>query len=359
MNFTKKWELPGTNEERAAALGLKPAPTLQGYFWKREEIEGVVSHNKSFEENPDGTKPRLLGMFLDMTPSCNLNCWFCYSSREPLDKGEAPKDALTLQEIEHCIETGKEFGVQTIALAGRGEPTLDRNFLHIVRQATNNCMRTVVFTNNMSITQDTAAELFASETTVIAKLGSLNPESQDRIVGKRGAHVDIYSGLENLINAGFASPRLGVDATITRTSIPELRDVFVYCRQNNIVPYFEALIGRGNALLNRQRLAAEIPSSNELVSFFEGLRRIDEAEFGYTWAITAGMHSLAYEDCRKNLTTISIREDGEVNTCVNERDTHIGNIRKESLRDIIIGSPYLKKLRRLGSPCCSATCGAG
>jgi len=364
-NKQHKIEIFRTNEERAKTLGLKAPPTVKGYFWKKEIVEGVITHNRKWEESvQEGTRqvdtyPKLLAMFLDMTPSCGLNCNFCYSSREPLRARESPKKALNRLEIEYCIDVGQLFGVQTVVLAGRGEPTGDENFMHLVNYATKNDMQTVVFTHNMNITSILARELAALNVSVIGKLGSLNPAVQDRIVGKKGAHMEIYAGLQILLNAGFASPRLAVDATIMKSTLEDLKQVFVYCRQNNIIPYFEALIMAGNALLHPYSMKKEQLSPEELVAFFKELREIDETKYGYTWVITPGMHSLAYEDCKKNLTTISVRENGEVNTCVNERDTKIGSIRKgESLKRLICNSPTLMRIRQFGAPCCSTTCGS-
>ena len=345
------------NKERALRAGFKEAPTIKGYTWGKVQVEEVLKHNREFEEGKQRL-PKLLAMFLDVPPSCDLACWFCYASKIVLREGEKPIQGMTVEEYLSCVASAKLFGAETISVAGRGEPFLYPDLLMpLAREVTKKGMWLVVFTNNMNITPELAKELYGLNVSVIAKLGSLDPDTQDRIVGRKGAHQAIYAGLDNLLGAGFTGPRLGIDATIYQDTVQDLIDVFRYCRTQKIVPYFEALIERGDARRNQSLLNRKKLTNRELVEFFERVRKIDEEEFGYTWVITPGMHSLAYEDCKKNRTTLSIRENGEVGTCVNDRDTRLGNIHETSLEEIVMGSELLKRIRSFGAGCCSSVCG--
>ncbi len=338
------------------------APRVKGYDWTELQIEGTLTWNRKVESlgivNGRKLPPKLLGVFVDLTPSCNLNCWFCYSPREVLRSDGIPKLGLSLDELKSVVDTSKSFGIQSIVTAGRGEPFLDPNIMQFARHITEQGLWFVVFTNNMHLTPEIARELYSLNVSVIAKLGSLNPAMQDYLVGKPGAHEAIYRGLNYLLDAGFEAPRLAVDATIYRETTGDLVDVFRYCRSHNLIPYFEALIERGNVLGHPWMLARAKLTSAELTSFFELLRDIDEKEFGYTWEITSGMHSLGYGDCKKNSVMVSVRENGDVNTCVNERDTSIGNIRDTPFAEIITESPELASIRKIGAECCSTTCGS-
>ncbi len=346
-----------TNRERALEMRLKEAPTIKGYTWSKLQVEEVLKHNREFEEGKQKL-PRILAMFLDVPPSCDLACWFCYASKIVLKEGEKPIQGMTIEEYLSCVDSAKLFGAETISIAGRGEPFLYPDVLmSLAREVTKKEMWLVVFTNNMNITPELAKELYGLNVSVIAKLGSLDPDAQDWVVGRKGAHKAIYAGLDNLLSAGFTAPRLGVDATIYRDTVDDLVEVFRYCREHNIIPYFEALIERGDATRNRNLLNRKRLTNQELVEFFERIRGIDEMAFGYTWVITPGMHSLAYEDCKKNRTTLSIRENGDVGTCVNDRDTRLGNIREATLQEIVVNSEVLKRIRAFGAECCSSVCG--
>jgi MoaA/NifB/PqqE/SkfB family radical SAM enzyme len=342
-----------TNSERANVMGLRPAPLVKGYSWSRLEVDGIIKWNKEFEKGKC-SKPRLLGMFLDLTPSCNLNCSFCYASRIPLKDKEKPIMGLTLEELKCCVDVARKFDAETIAVAGKGEPFLDPSLLPLARYVTEKGMWFVVFTNNTLITAEIAKELATLNVSVIAKLGSLDPKMQDKIVGVPNAHKLIYAGRQNLINAGFSEPRLAIDATIFRKVLDDVIGVFRYCRKNRIIPYLEPLMETGFVIKNG--IQSQQLSQAELVRFFEILRDIDEKEFGYTWVIRPGMHTIAYEECRKSLTTVSVRGDGNVDACVNRFSTGIGNIRETKLEELITNSPVLKQIRKSGAPCCSGIC---
>ncbi len=348
-----------TNVERAARLDLKPAPTLQGYYWSPAEIAETIHWNQKVEHlgEVQGKRlgPKYRGLFLHLTPSCDLNCWFCYSEREQLINGKV-QIGLTENELKQCLDDSRQFGMESVIVAGRGEPFLDPALLPLARYASKQGQRFIVATHNGLITPEIARELYSLNTTIFAKLGSLNPETQEAIVGKKGAHQMIYEGLDNLLAAGFRQPRLAINHTLQRSTLNDSFEVFRYCRQKGIIPYFEALIEEGCALKHPYKLREEKLDDDELSHFFTQVREIDEAEFGYTWTIGPGLHSLGYEECRKSLTMITIHENGEVTTCVNVKKPILGNVHQQPFAEIINGSSDLRALRREAlATCCSRT----
>jgi len=350
-----------TNQERASALGLKPAPTIKGYYWSEPEVDAVIDHNRKAEESRafrgSASMPRLLTMFLDLTPSCNLRCpRLCYSDSEYVTERQRATPGLSLAELKYCVDVAKAFGANTIVTAGRGEPFLDPNALPLARYIGKKDMWWVVFTNCTRITPRIARTLDQLNVSVVAKMNSLDPETQDRIVGVKGAQQAINKGVINLIGHGLWQPRLAVESAIFREILDDLVDVFRYCREMSITPYFEALIETGKARKDLEWLAANRLTGTELTAFFKTLRAMDESEFGYTWTIPPGMRILGYGSCRKNMTSVTIRPDGEVYTCVNDMDTRIGNMRIEKLDDLIVNSPILRNLRLHGAACCSVPC---
>ena len=52
-----------------------------------------------------------------------------------------------------------------------------------------------------------------------------------------------YKMLYNIyIATGFSSPRLGIDSLIARDNAEDLKDVLRFCREHNILPYFESFV---------------------------------------------------------------------------------------------------------------------
>ena|GEM_PF-2133549 len=343
----KKLKINGLskNEERAKALGLKPAPTIKGYFFGKEKSEGIIKHNEV------GGKPKYLGLYIETIEKCNLNCWFCYSHSR-----RAPERRIGIEEMKRAVDVAAEHGVESVIVAGKGEPLLDPNLMPLARHVSEKGLWFVLFTNNTLITPEIASELYGLNTSVIAKLGSLDAQKQDSIVGIKGAHKAIRQGLDALMEAGFNESRLAADVTITKENIGEMGEIWRYLRRRSIIPYLEPLIESGKALENEERLEKARISREELVILFLRLREIDEQEFGYTWAISESVRSPGAEGCSKNLTTLTLRQNGDVGACVNELDLSVGNVFEKDFEEIVEG-PALKKIRLECAKCQCKNCG--
>lgn len=343
----KKLKINGLskNEERAKALGLNPAPAIKGYFFGKEKSEEIIKHNAA------GGNPKYLGFYIETIERCNLNCWFCYSYSK-----KSPEQKIGIENMKRAVDVAAEHGVESVIVAGKGEPLLDQNLMPLVRYVSEKGLRFVLFTNNTLITPEIASELYRLNTSVIAKLGSLDAQKQDSIVDVVGAHKAIMNGLGVLVNAGFSEPRLAADVTITKENIGEMEEIWGYLRRRSIIPYLEPLIENGKALENEERLEKARVSREELEGLFLRLRRIDEDEFGYTWAISEDVRSPGAEGCSKNLTTLTLRQNGDVSACVNELDLSVGNVFENDFEEIVEG-PALKKIRSECAKCQCKNCG--
>lgn len=337
-----------TNADRAARMGLKPAPAIKGYFFDKEKADGVILHNLK------GGMPRYLGLFIETVEKCDLKCWFCYSR-----SGKKPERAISLDDMKRAVDIAAGYGIESVIVAGRGEPLMDEGTMPLVRHVSEKGLSFVLFTNNTLLTTEMAKELHALNTTVIAKMGSLDPDEQDSIVGVSGAHRRIWKGLGILTEAGFSQPRFAIDTTITRGRLGEIEDIWRYLRGRSAIPFFEPLIASGRALEYPERLRKELLSRKEVMELYQRLRQIDEQEFGYTWIINQTMRVPCSEECSRHPTMLTLRHNGDVSTCVNSLDEVAGNIFQKSLDDIIENSPVLKKIREGCAACVSRYCRAG
>ncbi|MEM4166518.1 MAG: radical SAM protein [Candidatus Bilamarchaeaceae archaeon] len=324
-----------TNKERAERLGLKPAPTIKGYYFDKDVIAETIRNNISFTKGK-AEKPALLGIFIESAPFCNLRCPHCYTDAFKSNE-KLSLNSYKFEIWKRNVEIAKEFGIKSVVFAGRGEPLLDPTVVEMLKYITDIGLWAVVFTNNTQIDIKIAEMLYNLNVSIIAKLGSLNPEKQDKLVGKKGAHISIYKGLANLLQVGFNKEegRLGIDATVIRSNLDELLDIFIFCRINGIIPYFEFLIEEGRARKWKD-FADENLTNAEKIEFFEKLRDIDEKVFGYSWVIEDGILILAYERCNKGKTMITIRDDLKVDSCVNVfQDGWLGSLENSDLKSIL------------------------
>jgi MoaA/NifB/PqqE/SkfB family radical SAM enzyme len=228
-----------------------------------------------------------------------------------------------IAEWKGAILAGKEAGIETVAVAGRGEPLLDANLWELAQFVRGEGLQFVLFTNGTLVNKEIAKWLAGVCTTVITKLYALEPQAHDTLVGVRGAWKNAREGLMNLLDAGMRGPNLGIDVIIAKPNETELPTLLRFARMLGIVPYFERLapIGRG-AKLNGNFVIQE----GRVDEIFATLRGIDEQEFGLTWGFAQGMPALAYAETDKRMAAFHLDVFGNVQPGL-ESGRIMGNVR--------------------------------
>src|SRR3989338_8545276 len=89
---------------------------------------------------------------LELTRKCNLNCQHCYAAPE---RG---RRELSFDDIKHLIDELRELGALFVTFTG-GDPTVNLNFLNILRYASDKKMAVRIFTNGLAITDNVSNEL--------------------------------------------------------------------------------------------------------------------------------------------------------------------------------------------------------
>lgn len=114
--------------------------------------------------------------------------------------------------------------------------------------------------------------------------------------------------------------------------------IWHWARERGFIPFFERLTLQGRA----KRHDLEV-SSEQIRQLFEKLLKIDETRFGYTWRMqppwTARICDRHYYNCL-------ITTQGNVQPCTGI-NIAVGNIRYQSLEEILKTSPVIKALRHI------------
>jgi radical SAM protein with 4Fe4S-binding SPASM domain len=281
-------------------------------------------------------KKGLLSIELEFTKKCNLRCLYCYSSA-----GKPEKDELTLDEIKSVILQAKELGAKKIILLGGGEPLLFQGFCDIVKYIDGLGLKQILFTNGTLITEEIASILFKTGVPVIVKNNSCNPDVQDFLAGVKGVFDKIKAGTGRLMDAGYPSNgvSLGMQTVICRQNIDELPSMWVWARENSVIPYFEILTYQGRLRENGELL---VPVS-EIKALFDKLRAIDRESFDIQWS---SRPTIASFSCKRHLYSCLINSQGNVQPCTGI-DMHIGNVRDIPLKEILANSAVVSRLRNI------------
>ncbi len=280
----------------------------------------------------------LLTLELEFSKKCNLRCVYCYASA-----GEALENELTQEELKGIVLQAKALGARKIILLGGGEPLIYdglRNIVEFIRSAG---LGQSVFTNGMLMTEDLARFLFERGVTIVVKRNSNVPEVQDFLSGVKNSHAKIKAGLDLLIQAGYpeGQTQLGIQTVICAQNIKEIPELWIWARERGIIPYFEIITNQGRA-----KESKDLAVSNEqLREVFDRLQEIDEKRFAHQWSPRPTIASFT---CKRHLYSCLVNSQGYVQPCTGI-DMSVGDLRKESLADILRKSPVIQNLRNIYS----------
>jgi radical SAM protein with 4Fe4S-binding SPASM domain len=305
---------------------LKPPPLLKRSV-SDEELRRILQEN------------RLYGVSIRIPSPCNLDCLYCYGTKEKFKELIETGKALTFEEIKSIIDQLYSLGGQVLSIVGDGEPLLNPRIFDIIDYANSTDISVVLFTNNTTITPDIAQILHEKDIAVIAKQNSLNRATQNTICGREWAYDKLTKGLQNLIDVGFTqhSPsRLAINTVIIKPNYAEIPNMWVQWRKQNIIPFVQVYVPHNNTL--NSELYVE---PKEVKRLFEELLRIDKEQFGYTWD-PVETYPIAAMGCSIVLSSLGIGPNGDVFTCSYTEDK-VGNIRRDTLEHILES----EKVRRI------------
>lgn len=277
---------------------------------------------------------RLLTLDIELSRLCNFKCIYCYSEAgNPLDK------ELSLNEIYNVIAEGQALGVRKIVIVGGGEPLLYPHLKDVIEFIKQRSMSVVVFTNGTHLDKSLANYFFSRQVGVMLKMNSMKPDVQNYLGGHEKAYDIIQEAFNNLVSAGYIEKDyfLGVATIICKHNYDEITSIWRWARSNNIIPYFETLTPQGRG--KNQELYVE---PHLLEEAFNELSRIDYDEFGLKWE--ACHPPIAGMTCLRHMYSCYVRSDGIIQPCSGV-DIQIGDLRKQSLGQIINTSPIYDELR--------------
>ena len=150
----------------------------------------------------------------ELTYACNLQCVHCLSSSGRRDPRE-----LTTEECEAVIDELQRMQVFYINIGG-GEPTIRKDFWHLVRYAVDHGVGVKFSTNGSGIDAEVAEQLAESDyVDVQISIDGADAETNDHVRGE-GSFATAVRAMEHLQAAGFEGFKISV--VMTRHNIPQV-----------------------------------------------------------------------------------------------------------------------------------------
>lgn len=289
----------------------------------------------------------------EVTYRCNAHCMHCYApTPHPYTLTE-----LTLEEWKRIFKDMSDLGAFRVIFTG-GEPLLREDLFEMIRFSNELGLLTFLETNGSLIDRKNAQKLVDAGINIVNI--SINRSTADQ--------YDVFSGYKGLFNKAVNALKMlkayGVETAVFTTvnkvnirEIPEIIDIAAAVQADRIAFVHISPAGRAESNMDLY------PSPQE---YIDVLKKIHEKDLEYPDLVikypnlpafyfheSIGLE--AYESvktsegylelCTAGITSYVIDPAGNIKPCtVTEKNT-IGNVKKDSLKDIWLTSPLLEHLR--------------
>ena len=299
----------------------------------------------------------------NFTNICNLKCKHCYQSA-----GKKLPDELSLKKRLDVIDQLSREDVFLVAFSG-GEPLMDKDLWKVIERAKENYMYVSVATNGTLISPEFARKLSdVGVDYVEISLDSVNARKHDRFRGVPGAWDKTITGIKNAV--AERTYQVGLAPTITRMNFDELEDLIKLSTGLKVDKFFVfnfIPVGEGKNLIDLDltpKMREEI--LNILYDYYVkyGIvtlttcpqyarvamqRSEDQIAPSSHYSVDKGSRARLLAEfiggCGVGRGYCAIQPNGVVTPCV-YLPIVVGDLKKQSFRQIWNTSPVLKELRR-------------
>ncbi|MCK5023025.1 MAG: radical SAM protein [Candidatus Aenigmarchaeota archaeon] len=314
------------------------------YFRERKQPAGLINGIRGWYYDPETVEEanregRLLTLDYEFGSACKLRCIYCYRTEDSRDEDHL---LLPFDEWKRVVDDAKDLGVKSMKLIGGGEITEEKRFLEAMEYIANNDIIIVLFTAGTVLgdeklcrsihgisRQEFAQRLYDMGMSIFLKVDSFDDALQDKIAGKKGFARQRGSALELLLNMDFNAhnpTRLGLEVNVSRHNLHEILDIYRMRIQYNM--YEDVVISMPcDAYFRNTNYDISLEEKKELyrqIYHFNAEHDIpvDNVSPFMGGLVCTQLGNGLYVTCR-----------GDVFHCPGAFE-HLGNVRKESLREI-------------------------
>jgi len=287
---------------------------------------------------------------LHLTERCNLKCTHCYQSGERPDEMSLAEIRSVISEVADMLTdwaTAYDVNYSSSFNLTGGEPFLRQDLFYVIEELSNKGFDTYLLTNGILVNRD-KAEMLAQLGVKGVQVSIEGPEDiHDSIRGK-GSLKSSLNGIANLLEAGV---EVTLNTTLSDMNAPYFLDVIALASSVGVQKVgFSRLVpsGSGRNLLNRM-LNKEVLKDlySKIFSLNTGSLKIvtgDPVASQFRSPTDDDKSSFPSGGCAAGISGLTILPDGTVTPC-RRLPVPIGNVRKDSLREIWSTSEVLKSLR--------------
>jgi len=283
--------------------------------------EGPTRPPKSYRDLPPPPW-ELRAAWLELTDACNLRCIHCYSDSAPSRLPQ--KETVLSQGFGDRISELAELGCSAVQFTGGEALLMEDQLLDLIPVAEEKGIRVEIFTNLTLLTTRIAKFFKQHNVRVATSLYAPDEKLHDSITTVKGSFARTVGSIRELVSEDIPL-RIGIVAM--RRNESRLDETIRFAKEQlgvNRVRVSRVLdVGRGCSIASE-----ELIPSGDKVPF----PKISKEDF------VARLHG--HSCWRGNIT---IAPSGDVLPCPSGRNLVLGNVKRQSLRDIVL-SDGLKRI---------------
>ncbi|MBM7615507.1 radical SAM/SPASM domain-containing protein [Alkaliphilus hydrothermalis] len=276
-------------------------------------------------------------VFLELTKKCNLKCHHCYISPDIQDH------ELSFEKWKEIIEECSQLGVYLVKVTG-GEALLSPYFFQLIELIKNEGMLVRLYTNGTGLSKEVLSKLKNSGVTELQiSLDGATEDTHDNFRRTKGNFEKINNTLPLLEEMGFS---VILSFTVSNYNKSEINDFIKLARQFSNISIVVSPYINYHQTFNDTNKMLDVGDDliQELKVTFNNNSDIWTKKTIYY--STYSNNYIGY--CGFGIYSCYIDSFGKVLFCplINQEDQILGNVLKDSLKDIWRDSPLLRNYRK-------------
>ena len=312
-------------------------------YYPQKTKQKVQRDTEEFFLRHDQRKPRLASLQFELTSRCNERCIHCYI---PNGKKNAGFD-MSFERFKYILDQYAEMGGLQVTLSG-GEALMNKDIAKILLYCREKDMQISLLTNLISLKEELIPILKDVNISLIqVSLYSMNAEKHDFITTVKGSFEKTKTAIEKLHNADIP---VQISCPIMKANKDGYDEVMKYAQRLRMKAQTDYIM-MAQADLDTSNLANRISvEETEKV-----IRDIMENDVDYQTETLAQepLSSISEEEfaemslCGAGLNDLCVTVNGDIYPCAGWQGFVVGNVFRESLKEIWEHSPKLEQIRMI------------
>ncbi len=314
--------------------------------FSQDTKQRVKVTTQDFITDQQKRQPHLISLQFELTSRCNERCIHCYIPNEKKNHGfDMPKQKV----FDILDEYAADGGIQ-VTLSG-GEVLMHKDIIEILRYCRKKDLRISVLTNLIALKDEMVDVLKEVNISFLqVSLYSMDASIHDFITTVKGSYEKTKAAIEKLVANDIP---VQISCPVMKANRKGYKDVLKYAQSLRIKAQTDYIM-MAQSDLNTQNLANRI----SLEETEELLRDIIEYDIDYIEEMEeispysefirrSREEYLHMPVCGVGMDAACITANGDVYPCAGWQDMVLGNVYKQSLKEIWTNSEKVKELRQI------------